>query len=147
MNNENINIEKTFPVEVSELYAAWTEEEALQEWWKPGGRKIESVTADLSEGGSVKYTFEEDESSKGELFIEGKYETVVPEKELVYTWNWILDNQPVENGTYKLHVKFSNFEGGAKLAITQESLSETEGIHPHQDGWEKSLDDLAEYLA
>jgi uncharacterized protein YndB with AHSA1/START domain len=146
MNNENIIIEKTFPVNVSELFSAWTQEDALKSWWKPGGRKLESVQTDLQEGGTVVYTFEKNESSEGELIIEGKYETVEPENELVYTWNWSLNNEPIENGTYKLNVKFSEATEGAKLTVTQESLNEIEGIHPHQDGWEKSLDELADYL-
>ena len=147
MNNENISIEKTFPVEVSELYKAWTEEDALQTWWKPGGRTLDTVECDLTEGGTVRYTFVDSDKSEGELFIEGEYETVVPQEQLVYTWNWVLDNEPIENGTYKLDVKFSAAEDGSKLTITQESLNESEGIHPHKDGWEKSLNDLAEYLS
>ena len=113
MNNENITIEKTFPVQVRELYRAWTEEDALKTWWQPGGRKLESVKTDLQEGGALVYTFDPNENSEGELIIEGKYETVVPENELVYTWNWALNNEPIENGTYKLNVKFSEAGEGA----------------------------------
>lgn len=147
MSNENVAIEKNFPVSVSELYKAWTEEQALKSWWKPAGRKLNSVSADLSEGGTIKYTFEDDANSDGQLVIDGNYETVEPEKELVYTWNWSLNGAPVENGENKLHVSFMEDGDGSKLSVTQETQGNDGGIHPHKEGWETSLEDLEQYLS
>ena len=147
MNNENIKIEKSFPVNASALYKAWTEEEALKSWWQPAGRKLKLVQADLKDGGALKYIFEDNGNDEGELIIEGEYEAVVPEVRLAYTWNWMLNNETVKNGEYKLNVEFSDNGNEATLTIHQESLNDAEGIHPHQDGWEKSLNDLESYLA
>lgn len=147
MANEPIEEEKTFSVSVSELYKAWTDESALKEWWKPGGRKLQSVVAELEEGGSLTYTFETDEESSGDLLIEGEYEEVLPEEKLVYTWNWKLNDAPVENGEYKLHVGFSGDENESTLNITQETSGDQEAIHPHKEGWEKALENLETYLS
>ncbi|UKT62604.1 SRPBCC family protein [Pedobacter mucosus] len=145
MSNETLQAEKTFNKNVSELYQAWTDESALKEWWKPSGNKLKSLTADLEKGGELKYDFESD--NNGDLIIEGTYEEVIPEEKLVYTWNWILDNVPVENGEYKLTVSFSAEGEGSKLSITQESLNENEGIHPNKSGWDTALNDLENYLS
>ena len=82
MSNENITAQKSFPVEVNKLYQAWTEEAALKKWWKPAGRKLQSVEAVLENGGTIKYTFEQDDNTGGELVIEGTYETVIPERKV-----------------------------------------------------------------
>jgi len=53
---------------------------------------------------------------------------------------------PVENGSYKLRVDFSEEEDGSKLVVTQELNSEHEGIHPHEEGWNEALKNLESYL-
>ena len=147
MSNENITAQKSFPVDVNKLYKAWTEEAALKEWWKPAGRKLQSVEAVLENGGTIKYTFEPDDNSNGELVIEGTYETVIPNEKLVYSWNWKLDNAPVKDGDYKLSVAFTSENEGSKISISQETEAEQEGIHPHQEGWDNALADLEKYLS
>jgi uncharacterized protein YndB with AHSA1/START domain len=146
MSNNNFTVEKSFSAGVGTLYKAWTEEAALKEWWQPAGRKLKSVESELKEGGTIKYSFEEGEGDDGELFIDGTYETVSPNEQLVYSWNWKLENMPVENGSYKLRVNFSEDEDGSKLTVTQELHSEHEGIHPHEEGWNEALKNLESYL-
>ncbi|RZJ81396.1 MAG: hypothetical protein EOO20_25195, partial [Chryseobacterium sp.] len=85
-------------------------------------------------------------SQEGQLTIEGEYKSVLPEQKLVYSWNWIMDDQPLENGNYLLNVEFKDEEEGSQIAITQENESEQEGIHPHQEGWEIALTALKYYL-
>ena len=65
----------------------------------------------------------------------------------MYSWNWKLDNAPVKDGEYKLSVAFANENDGSKISITQETEAEQEGIHPHQEGWDNALADLAKYLS
>lgn len=145
MSNATLTAEKTFNAKVNDLYKAWTEESALKEWWKPAGKKLQSLTADLEIGGKLRYQFEKDDS--GNLVIEGTYEEVVSEEKLIYTWNWILNDTPVEDGEYKLTIEFSSTEEGSKLNVGQESRSAKEGIHPNQEGWDAALEDLENYLS
>lgn len=142
-----ITEEKTFQVPVSALYKAWTEEEELKNWWKPGGRTLSSLDAELEEGGTLKYTFETLEESNGNLVIDGEYREVLPEEKLVYTWNWSIDDAPVENGEYQLTVEFSGEGDASKLHITQENTGGQEAIHPHKEGWDKALAELDAYLS
>jgi len=146
MLNENITAQKSFPVDVNELYKAWTEETSLKKWWKPAGRKLRSVEAILENGGTIKYIFEPDGNNNGELLIEGNYETVIPDDKLVYSWNWKLDNIPVKDGEYKLTVEFTSEDNGSKITVTQKTEAEQEGIHPHKEGWDNALADLEKYL-
>ena len=145
MKNEPITLTKNFRVNKAELFKAWTEESALKSWWKPAGRTLSSLENEIKDGGKILYKFD-NESEDGQLTIEGEYQSASPEEKLVYSWNWIMDNQALENGNYLLTVEFQEAEDGAQLLITQENQSEQEGIHPHQEGWEDALASLKKYL-
>lgn len=146
MTNEPVTVTQRFATNKADLYRAWTEESALKEWWKPAGQTLSSVQNDITEGGKVSYSFEADNESEGKLTIDGEYKVAEPEEKLVYTWNWSVDDAALENGNYTLTVEFAENDGEAQLAITQESVTENEGIHPHKDGWQQALQSLAEYL-
>lgn len=145
MENGNLRTEKTFEANVKNLYQAWISEDALKQWWKPGGRNLISVEADVKEGGKIKYTFEQVNDS--ELVVEGVYKEVKPEEKLVYTWNWNLQNAAVEDGQYTLSVDFGKSGDGSKITVHQDKDAKEEGIHPNKDGWEEALNRLAEYLS
>ena len=146
MKSEPVNITQDFTVSKTELFSAWTEESALKSWWKPTGRTLSSVENEIKEGGKITYEFEDGDESTGQLTIEGEYKTALPEEKLVYTWNWIVDNEALENGNYLLTVEFTELDGGSQISITQEKQSEDEGIHPHKEGWEEALESLKTYL-
>lgn len=146
MSNEPIKITQHFAASKADIFKAWTEEAALKAWWKPAGKKLSSVENHLEEGGKVSYTFEANEQDHTNLVIEGTYKEVKPEEKLVYTWNWILDNTALENGNYLLTVEFTESESGSEISIHQESETEKEGVHPHQEGWEEALKALEAYL-
>lgn len=145
MESNAITTQKTFSTDVQSLYKAWTEESELKQWWKPADRELKSVDADLKEGGKIAYIFEDNDESS--LQITGEYETVKPEEQLVYTWNWHMDKSPVENGEYKLAVDFDKDGDGSKISIKQENNASEEGIHPNEEGWENALKDLESYLS
>ncbi|RZK20919.1 MAG: SRPBCC domain-containing protein [Pedobacter sp.] len=145
MKNEPISLTTNFAVSKTELFKAWTEQPALTSWWKPVGRTLSSLENEIKDGGKIRYKFD-DQSQEGELIIEGEYQSAIPEEKLVYSWNWIMDDQPIENGIYLLTVEFKDVEGGSQLSITQQNQSEQEGIHPHEKGWEGALKSLKDYL-
>lgn len=145
MKNEPISLTTNFAVSKTELFKAWTEQSALTSWWKPVGRTLSSLENEIKDGGKIRYKFD-DQSQEGELIIEGEYQSAIPEEKLVYSWNWIMDDQPIENGIYLLTVEFKDVEGGSQLSITQQNQSEQEGIHPHEKGWEGALKSLKDYL-
>ncbi len=145
MENKTITTEKSFDTDVQSLYKAWTEERELKQWWKPADRDLKSVEADLKEGGKIVYTFEDND--KTSLKITGEYEIVIPEEQLAYTWNWHMDNSPIENGEYKLTIDFAKDGDGSKISVKQESNASKEGIHPNEEGWEDALNDLKEFLS
>lgn len=142
---QQVSLQKEFSVPAERLYQAWTSPEELKQWWHPMGNQLTDVQNDLTPGGTVRYLF--NTGIEGEqIEISGQYEKVEPAKQLVYGWNWHLPQQPVGNGTYKLTIGFEPAGGGSRLTVLQENLGSEEAVQPHQDGWEKALQDLGAFL-
>ncbi|MCF2489354.1 SRPBCC domain-containing protein [Dyadobacter sp. CY347] len=135
-----IEIERQFNVNVEELFKAWTEAEHLKQWWHPMGASLVDVKNELKEGGAVEYHV-----GDSGLEITGTYSEVVPNEKLVYSWVWNMSDEGSESG-YTLNVTFSAEGDGSKLKVVQEGFSGPEFLKPHEDGWEKGLDDLESYL-
>ncbi|QRR00706.1 SRPBCC family protein [Dyadobacter sandarakinus] len=136
-----IEIERQFDVDVETLFQAWTEAEHLKKWWHPMGDSLTEVKNDLKEGGVVAY-YAGDQG----LEISGTYSEVVPNEKLVYSWVWNMSDEGSESG-YTLTVQFSSEGEGSKLHVTQDGFSGPELVKPHEEGWQKGLDDLAAYLS
>ncbi len=136
---------KEFSVPPERLYEAWTQEADLKQWWKPMGNNLTSVTNDLKPGGSVRYSFESPDHNPA-FEIHGSYQEVVEAKKLVYTWNWELHNNDIQESDFQLTIVFSAQGTGSLLQIKQENFKSEEALQPHQQGWEKSLNDLKNFL-
>lgn len=139
-------MEKTFSAPVSKLYQAWTGEDQLREWWHPMGNNLVRCTNEIREGGKVEYHFETAEGEPA-FVISGTYKVAKPEEELVYTWNWMLHSQAVEDSSFVLNIRFESAGEGSKLLVKQENFQSEESVQPHREGWEKSLNDLERFLA
>lgn len=141
-----LKVEKEFPVTAAQLFEAWTRPEALQQWWHPMGNRLQHATIELQEGGRVEYVFQ-NEGGSHSFTIRGRYSEVKKNERLAYSWNWELSSPAIGSGEYNLSVTFSSQAKGSRLQVVQENFKEDESIQPHRDGWEKALNDLADFLS
>jgi len=141
-NLSNLNVSKQFNCSKEVLYRAWTEPEQLKQWWKPMGNRLTDVVNNIKEGGEVKYMF-----ADNRLTIEGKYEKVQGHDILEYTWNWHMSTEPIPDAPYKLSVRFEGGENNSTISVTQTGFKDDESVKPQQQGWEKGLQQLHDYLS
>lgn len=141
-NTTNLEIDRHFDCSKDALYNAWTNGDALKQWWHPMGKNLVNVVNDLRPSGLVKYVFNDTS-----LIIDGTYETVTPSELLVYTWQWHMESGIADNASYKLSVRFGGDEQSSSLTIKQEGFANAETLQPHKDGWEQGLDQLQEYVS
>lgn len=140
-NQQKVEASKQFAVPVEKLYEAWNDPEQLKQWWRPLGNHLKDVTNELKSGGTVRYMFNDDA-----LVISGTYDEVKPNEKLVYSWNWEFPGNAVKNASYKLTILFSGQQSGSQVHVLQETIKSDEMLHPKEDGWEKGLEDLANFL-
>jgi uncharacterized protein YndB with AHSA1/START domain len=149
MENKDVHLtaEKSFPVGVDDLADAWVNPDKLKQWWKPAGNQLKEVDIDLKVGGKFRYAFQTGDGVES-LKITGEYKEVESKKKLVYSWNWELPStQEVAANEFQLTIEFSPAESGSSIHVTQDNFKDEESIHPHQEGWNKALDDLYSFLA
>ena len=145
MSNESnltIQVSKSFNASKEKLYKAWTEPEELKQWWKPMDKQLTKVENEITEGGTVRYQFEDN------LQVRGEYKEVTPGEKLVYSWIWEVPEESLHKGEYLLTVSFKDDgDGGSSLDISQQNIMEEHAVKPHQTGWDEALEDLKNYLA
>jgi uncharacterized protein YndB with AHSA1/START domain len=141
-NNPTIQVSKSFDISKEKLYKAWTEPEELKQWWKPMDKQLTKVENEITEGGTVRYQFEDN------LQVRGEYKEVTPGEKLVYSWIWEVPEESLHKGEYLLTVSFKDDgDGGSSLDISQQNIMEEHAVKPHQTGWDGALEDLKNYLA
>jgi uncharacterized protein YndB with AHSA1/START domain len=148
MENKDIqlNVDKDFPVPVERLYQAWTDPEALKQWWHPMGNQMQQARTKPEVGSPVEYVFA-NEQGEHSFTINGTYKEVEEGKKLVYTWNWQVPDATVGHSEFLLTVVFSPAGSGSRIAVTQENFKDEESVQPHHEGWEKGLNDLHRFLS
>jgi uncharacterized protein YndB with AHSA1/START domain len=141
-SNPTIQVSKSFDISKEKLYKAWTEPEELKQWWKPMDKQLTKVENEITEGGTVRYQFEDN------LQVRGEYKEVTPGEKLVYSWIWEVPEESLHKGEYLLTVSFKDDgDGGSSLDISQQNIMEEHAVKPHQTGWDEALEDLKNYLA
>jgi uncharacterized protein YndB with AHSA1/START domain len=141
-SNPTIQVSKSFDISKEKLYKAWTEPEELKQWWKPMDKQLTKVENEITEGGTVRYQFEDN------LQVRGEYKEVTPGEKLVYSWIWEVPEESLHKGEYLLTVAFKDEgDGKSSLDISQQNIMEEHAVKPHQTGWDEALEDLKNYLA
>lgn len=126
------------------IWAAWTEEDRLAQWWHPRGAHTprESVQADVRVGGTYTYTMV-DEASGNEVVTAGVYREVTPITTLAFTWGTPggdPDEQPIAT------VTIEPLGDLTRLTFDLRGVDGFSGDGFFYDGWESALDVLVEHL-
>lgn len=135
---ETLVIKRNFPASCERLYAMWTKDELLRQWFCPGeDMTIPVAEADAREGGRYRIVME---NKDGETHSpSGVYETVVPNEKLVFTWKWA-DSEVITRVTLEFRA-VSDHE--TELTLTHEGFTDAEMRDLHSEGWEGCLSRLA----
>ncbi|WP_207532077.1 SRPBCC family protein [Desertivirga arenae] len=145
-NNElSLEVTREFKVPAEQVYNAWTEFEALKQWWKPLNSELTDLQNDLKSEGVVQYTFTRTDNNET-YTVGGEYSEVVPGKKLVYSWKWELPEETSTENDYQLDVEFNDQGSGSVLRVKQQGFESEEASKPHYEGWESALDALESYL-
>lgn len=132
------------------VWAAWTDPAHIKEWLQLGeGMTTESVTADLRPGGKFRI---QQRRADGEFFTAaGSYLEVKRPERLVYTFDWEKDGGGTEFGELEdnetqVTVEFRAIGERTELVFAHEKFASTEARDRHQEGWQRWLEKLAEFV-
>lgn len=156
----SMELSREFAVSRADMFRAWTDADALMQWWGPKGMPLRLISADVRAGGILHYAMESD----GPLMW-GRiaYREVVPSERLVFVNSFadaegnvalmpFMDGFPAE---LLCTVTFTESAGRTAVAMHSVPLQATESeqaafealLPSMQDGFGNALDQLTQYLA
>lgn len=122
------------------VWAAITEPDQMIRWWGPDAGPTLSADADVQPGGRFSIVFRTLDGF--EHNPTGVYREVVPERKLVFTWEWADAPERESLVTFLL----APFEGGTELTLVHEGLPDEDARQSHEAGWSGFLDKLPVFL-
>jgi uncharacterized protein YndB with AHSA1/START domain len=160
-----VRVSRTFDAPRQEVFAAWTEQELLTQWFRPAGG-VSTAELDVRPGGKYRITMDPQGSLPGPAYIVGTYLKVEPPERLVFTFGWELppadelasfedlgDTEEFKDRVEDLArldslvtVQFLERDGATEVTITHERIRAPNLRAFHIFGWKMVLEQLAACL-
>ena len=128
-----LTVQRTFPAARERVFRAWTQREALLQWFRPEGKGIIISKLEVQVGGSFCFDLADGSDS-----LIGTYLEIVRPEKLVFTWSSAATNDKETVVT----VEFSEHGLVTQVVLTHERFSNKEMRSLHQAGWLSLLDQL-----
>ncbi|MDO5533847.1 MAG: SRPBCC domain-containing protein [Propionibacteriaceae bacterium] len=132
-----IHLVRSFDCEPARVWEAWTKPDLMDRWMCPNPELRVSSHADAREGGAYRVNM------GGEYIVSGSYTRLEEPAVLQCTWQW-----EHETLTTLLCIELNpTDEGGTELTLEHCDFTEASDAEGTKQGWELSLDRLAQLLA
>jgi len=135
-----VRIVRLLRAKPSRVYAAITQPDQIVRWWGPDAGPALSAEVDLRPGGRYSIVFQMQDGSKHNPT--GVYLEVVPDKKLVFTWEWPGKPEWESLVTFELR----ETQEGTELTLSHERLPNDNAVDSHNGGWAGLLDQLQAYV-
>lgn len=122
------------------VFKAWTEPTRLEKWFSPNPNNRVKAKVDLKAGGSYRIAVIPPEGDG--WVVGGTYREIEPPERLAFTWKWEYSEEP----SSLVSVDFTEIEGGTEVTVTHTQLESQESFDNHQDGWQRILLRLGDYM-
>jgi uncharacterized protein YndB with AHSA1/START domain len=135
-------VARTFAAPREEVFRAWTDPEALKEWWAAGpGFTTPVAEVDLRVGGRYRLGMKAPDQELPYV-VGGTYREIERPARLVYTWAWEGSNAPETLVT----VEFRDRGSLTEVVLTHEHFADATDRDRHAAGWNGCLDRLAQVI-
>ena len=140
-----VRIVRTYRVAPEKIWRAWTEPQALSQWFAPG-KNLDSTEAeiDLRVGGRYRIAFQAPNGETHEA--SGVYEVVEPNKRLVFSWGWKGTPERISRISIELKSVSQGTEQGTELNFVHDRFFDTAARDNHERGWQSFFVNLGDFL-
>ena len=142
-NEFTLQLKRTFNAPREQVFAAWTEADALSRWFAPTDEfTTRVVELDVRVGGRYQFDML---TPEGEVHsVAGEYVAIAPPTQLVFTWAWINKEDTSE---MLVTVDFLDKGDATELVLNHERLPDETSRDLHGEGWDGCLARLTKFLA
>jgi uncharacterized protein YndB with AHSA1/START domain len=138
----SLEVKRIFLAPVSLVYQAWINPEMLNGWFRPTTEMTSICSVDLRVGGRYSIQMK---NPKGDFTVAGDYKEIVPEKKLVFSWQWQGEEEYEVTQVTVLFRAISSAE--TELTLLHEYFVTHEERDSHGEGWLGTFDQLAVSLS
>ena len=127
-----------YPASPEKVWRAWTDPDALRQWWAQADAPGWRARIDLRVGGRYQFVLRDPEGVYHD--VRGVYREVVPNRRLVFTWN-LHDGTPERESLVTVILNPLG-NGGTELVFRQEPAFDSRA----RDGWRGAFERLGQLL-
>ena len=152
-NNIKLQITRVFDAPRELVFKAWTDPDQFKQWFGAAacdGASLRSVKVDARVGGKYRLQMRQ---ANGEYFTSvGTYREVKPPERIVFTWEFEKDGSGDEFGEVEppemlVTVEFKARGKQTELILTHEKFATTQSRDGHNEGWNRCLNALGEFVS
>jgi uncharacterized protein YndB with AHSA1/START domain len=154
-NSEDLFITRIFDAPREVVWKAWTDPEHMKRWWGPKSFTAPFIKTDFRVGGKYLYCMRSPEGK--DYWSTGVYREIDPLKRIVVTdsfadkeGNIVPASEYGMEGDWPLEllvtVTFEDHDGKTKFTLRHAGIPGGEMLKMTNDGWNESLDKLADSL-
>lgn len=131
-----VRISRSYGVAPEKVWRAWTDPQALSQWFGPGNPAVTTAEVDLRVGGRYRIVFR---GASGEMNeVCGVYQEVVPHSRLVFTWAFKSTPERVS----RVSIELKQRAGGTELRFVHDRFHDEEARVNHEGGWQRGFANL-----
>jgi uncharacterized protein YndB with AHSA1/START domain len=139
-----VRLSRTMPAPPSEVYRAFLDPDRLRLWFGPADVRVLDVAVDARPGGAHRTALTGPDGTGGTIVCQLR--ELVPDKRIVMTWSWVVDDGTYEPQESLLTVELrESGPGSTELTLIHSGL----GGFPDEDpagigmAWEQAMAKLA----
>ena len=138
----SLTLVRHYPVAAEKVWRAWTDAQALKQWWGPApGEPVALAELDVRVGGRFRIIFGGTDGRAHECA--GVYREVIVNRKLVFTWTWP-NSTPERESLVTLTLRPSG--AGTELTFLHEQFADEAVRDGHKQGWTGALSKLERFL-
>ena len=137
-----LRITRRYAVTPEKVWRAWTDPQALSQWFGPGDtHSVTRADLDVRVGGRYHIAFRTQDGQEHD--VSGVYQEVEQDRKLVFTWAWKSTPERVSLVTIELRPT----PQGTELAFLHEQFVDMEARNNHERGWTRTFSKLDSLMA
>ena len=136
-----VRIERTFDASAEEVFDAWTSEDVISRWFKPGtGWREARADVDLRVGGTIRVVMHNPEGEP--VGAGGEYTLIERPHRLAFTWTF--DDEP--SNLQMIELEFTEEGGVTRVLFVNSDISEEQRRDAQYEGWSACFDEMGRVL-
>ena len=144
-SNHRVQIIRLLSASPQQVFAAWTDPQALATWLCPFGNILQVESLDVRPGGS--YVMRMRGADGLDNWITGEYIVVDPPTCLEFTWSVefrrLGADRSQEQKNSRVRIDLIREESGTRLTLTHDRFSNQSAAEDHRRGWSDCLEKLS----